>query len=124
MLQRKLWVYCKALTRKKYGNPDGTWNCYTCNKTITYGGDAHTSHLIPKAACGANLKYDLRNLRITCYHCNINLGGNGAEFLRKMIVREGQDYVDKLYDDKKVLTNAHQHYELLIEKYKLMMEDL
>lgn len=122
--QRKLWVLCKLLIRKKYQNPNGTWNCYTCDKLITYGRDAHTAHLIPKSACGAYLKYDTRNLRVCCYHCNINLGGNGAEFLRKMIIREGQSYVDNIFEDKKEIIKGHDHYLMLTEKYQLELEGL
>ena len=123
-VQSRLWVLCKLLTRKKYANPDGSWDCYTCNRNITYGGDAHTAHMIPKGACGASLRYDLRNIRVCCYHCNINLGGNGANFVRNMIIREGQEYVDSIFADRALIIKAYDHYQMLSEKYKLMLEDL
>lgn len=74
--------------------------------------------MIPKAACGAYLKYDLRNLRPQCYHCNINLGGNGAIFIENMREREGDEYVDKLMRDRQVTVKAYDHYLMLIDKYE------
>lgn len=118
-LQRRLWKYCKILTRLLHGN-----ECYACGRKGLEGGNWHTSHLIPKGACGASLKYDLRNLRPCCYNCNINLGGNGAEFMRKMIIREGQEFVDKLFQDKNLVVKAHDHYLMLAERYKILIEDL
>lgn len=119
VLQRKLWEYCKEIIRKKYGP-----TCYVCDRGPLEGSNWHTAHLIPKAACGASLKYDLRNLRPSCYNCNINLGGNGAEFLRKMIIREGQAYVDGIYEDRNKVIKAYDHYEMLLTKYELMLEGM
>jgi hypothetical protein len=78
---------------------------------------------LPKGSCGSFLKYDLRNLRPQCYNCNINLGGNGAVFMQKMIIREGQEYVDQIFRDSNLIIKAYDHYELLLEKYKLLLED-
>lgn len=119
-LQRRLWVYCKLITRKVHGN-----ECYTCGEKNLEGSNWHTGHMIAKAACGANLKYDLRILRPQCSVCNLWRGGMGAEFVRNMIIREGQEYVDGIFADKNItLKNAHEHYLMLAEKYKLMIQDL
>lgn len=118
-LQRKLWVYCRLLTRRKYGN-----ECYTCGEKGLEGSNWHTGHLIAKAAIGANLKYDLRVLRPQCGVCNIFRGGAGADFLRNMIIREGQEYVDGIFRDRTLTTKAYPYYEMLIEKYKLMLDEL
>jgi hypothetical protein len=67
---------------------------------------------------GAYLKYDLRILRIQCYFCNINCGGAGAEFYKRMVKDNGQDYVDEIYRDKQKTVNAYDHYTSLLEKYK------
>jgi hypothetical protein len=121
-LQRKLWELCKQLTRLKYGN-----ECYTCNQKNLVGCNWQTGHFLPKGSCGSYLKYDLRNLRPQCMRCNLDLGGNGAEFMRRMIVREGQDYVDQLFKDKLLILSgkqSYEHYEMLLEKYKLMLEEV
>jgi hypothetical protein len=91
------------------------------------GVNWHTGHFLPKGSCGSFLKYDLRNLRPQCYNCNINLGGNGAVFMQKMIIRDGQEYVDQIFKDKLIILSGKQsleHYELLLEKYKLILEDM
>jgi len=111
-IQKKLWELCRQIIKKKYGNV-----CYTCGKTGLEGSNWHTGHFIPKASCGAYLKYDLRNLRPQCYHCNLNLGGHGTSFYRNMLEREGKKYVDKLFEDKNVTVKAYDHYLMLIDKY-------
>lgn len=82
------------------------------------GSNWHAGHLYPKASLGAYLKYDLRVIRSQCYHCNINLGGNGAVFYQKMLKENGQEFMDQLEKDKRVLVKAYDHYVLLLEEYK------
>jgi len=117
-IQKKLWELCRQIIKKKYGN-----TCYTCGKKNLEGSNYHIGHFIPKAACGAYLKYDLRNLRPQCYHDNINLGGAGAEYYRRMVEREGQGYVDKLFEDKNITVKAYDHYLELIDKYTNMLSN-
>lgn len=112
LAKKKLWKLCKEIVRKKYGNV-----CYTCDRGNLVGSNWHTGHMIPKSVCGAYLKYDIRNLRPQCYHCNINLGGNGAEFLRRMIEREGQSYVDNLYRQKNQIYPESIRVKELTEEY-------
>jgi Bacteriophage Lambda NinG protein len=123
-LKKKLWAECKRIVRARYANKDGTWNCYTCGKHLTIPFDAHTAHFIPKAACGTLMKFDLRNLRVCCYHCNINLGGNGSEFYRRLVRDEGQDYVDALFKDKNLTIKADaEYFKKKIEEYRGMETD-
>lgn len=96
-LKNKIWKLCRELTRKKYG-----MDCYTCERKNLEGKDCHTGHFIPSSS-GLILRYDLRNLRPQCYNCNINLGGNGAEFYRRMVEREGQEYVNNLFKLKELV---------------------
>lgn len=117
-IQRQLWLLCKQIIRILYPPI-----CYTCDAPIS-GKNDHTSHLIPKAACGAYLKFDLRNLRRTCYRCNIHLGGNAAEFYIRMVRREGKKYVDELMRDKQKTVKAYDFYLKLLEEYKLKLESL
>lgn len=105
-LKKKLWELCKQIIRKKYQKKDGTWNCFTCGRLIDEPAKAQTGHFIPSGSCGAYLRYDLRNLRIQDYYCNINLGGNGSEFYRKMVEEVGQKEVDKLFQDKNKVIKA------------------
>lgn len=118
-IQRKIWEYCKQITRKTYGN-----TCYTCGQRGLTGSNWHTGHLWPKAALGAFLKYDLRVLRPQCYHCNINLGGNGAVFYKKMIEEIGQKEMQKLEKDKRVIAKAYDHYLTVLENYQTIADKL
>ena len=113
-IQRTIWSLCKTIIRAKYGNV-----CYTCGASGLTGGNWQTGHFIPKGTCGAYLRYDLRNLRPQCAKCNIWEGGQGAAFYRNMVAREGQEYVDTLFECKKlIIPNAYTFYLELIKKYK------
>lgn len=118
-LKSKLWDECKRLVRAKYINDLGYWNCFTCDRLIDEPAKAQTGHFLPSSTCGAYLRYDLRNLRIQCYNCNINQGGAGAEYYRRLVEEKGQDYVDQLFKDKHVSIKADVWwYQEMIEKYK------
>ncbi len=112
-IQKLLWEECKRIIREKYGPI-----CYTCGRLGLSGSNWHTGHLWPKAALGAYLKYDLRVLRPQCYHCNINLGGNGAVFYAKMLQENGPEYMMQLEMEKQISVKAYDHYTKLLEEYK------
>lgn len=113
VIQRKLWQECKRIVRLKYGN-----TCFTCGRTGLSGSNWHTGHVIAKASLGAYLKYDMRLLRPQCYNCNINLGGSGAIFIENLRGREGNEYVDRILEDRKITVKAYDHYVALLEEYK------
>lgn len=112
-IQRVLWELCKQITRKRYGN-----TCYTCGRSGLEGSGWHTGHLFPKASVSAFLKYDLRILRPQCYFCNINLGGHGAEFYRRMTVEIGATALNELILDRQKTVKAESHYLKLITEYQ------
>lgn len=113
VIQRNLWKHCKRIVRKTYGN-----KCYTCDQTGLVGSNWHTGHLFAKASIGAFLKYDLRVLRPQCMNCNINLGGNGANFYRRMLVIEGEEYMNQLERDKQKTVKAYDHYQRILSEYE------
>jgi len=112
-VQDALWKECKRITLNKYGN-----TCYTCGRTNLEGSNCQLGHFIPSGACGALLRYDLRNLRIQCYHCNINLGGYGAEYYKRMVAEVGKKEVDKLFQDKQKSVKAIDHYTKILKEYE------
>lgn len=123
-LKKELWELCKQITRLTYIK-NGTWNCFTCGRIIDEPAKAQTGHCIPSGSCGAYLRYDLRNLRIQDYFCNINLGGNGAMFYKNLVIEKGQDYVDQLFKDKnKVIKADSIFYSLKIEEHKKILANL
>ena len=112
-LQREIWIECKRIIRQKYGN-----KCYTCSSQNLVGANWHTGHLWAKASLGAYLKYDLRVLRPQCYHCNINLGGAGADYYKKMLKEIGQEKMEELERDRQKLVKAYDHYLKILSEYK------
>ena len=119
-LRHKTWELCKQIIRKKYGN-----SCFTCPKTGLVGSGWQTGHFIPRSIGGLSLRYDLKNLRPQCYNCNVNLGGNGAEFYRRMVEAEGQEYVDELFARKGVITKeTPDFYFDLISEYKAVLASI
>ena len=121
-LKKQLWDLAKEYCRKKWGN-----TCYTCGKKSLKGSDWHTCHFIPSALCWFELDYSPANLRPGCYHCNINLGGNGSAFYDRLLRDEGQDYINgifKMKNQTKIIKPSISDYEEYIEKYKSWIEDL
>jgi len=46
------------------------WTCQHCGKLVEKS-NAHVSHVIPRSH-GDNLRWDLTNLKLLCFHCHIN----------------------------------------------------
>lgn len=110
-LKNKLWQLCKEVVRRRDGNV-----CVICKQQNLVGSNWHTGHLIPRSTCGALLRYDIRNLHSSCYYCNINLGGNGATYVRYVESKYGRDFVDSLFLDKEKFAKDDSH--LLLHKIK------
>ena len=113
-IEDALWVECKRIVRARYPH-----ECYTCFAKNLEGANLHTGHgPWPKSALPAYLKYDLRCLRIQCFNCNINLGGMGAEFLKRMLAEDGKRYVSQLERDRQKTVKASDHYARLLNEYR------
>lgn len=95
LLKKKLWEKCKLEVRAR---DKGV--CQACGAKGLSGANAQTSHLIASSICGAYLRYDLRNLYLCCYRCNISLSGNIANLYRNIVAQKGQEFVDTLFKDK------------------------
>ena len=113
LLQRKIWAILRTIVVERDGR-----TCYTCGATDLQGSNCQLGHMWPKASLGAFLKYDLRVLRIQCFRCNINLGGNGAVFYKKMLEEIGETKMKKLESDRNIIVNARKHYTELLEDLK------
>lgn len=112
-LKKILWELCRAIIGSRY--PD---YCFTCDKPIA-GSNRQLGHFIPSSVGGAALRYHLDNLRLQCYYCNINLGGNGSEFYPRLVAEIGQERVNALFRLKHLITKANRaFYEALIAEYE------
>ena len=111
-IQDKIWQECRRIQFEKYGN-----TCWTCGKGNLEGANRHLGHMWAKASLSAYLKYDLRVLRPQCFHCNINLGGMGADFYTKSLQELGKAKMNKLEKDRQVTVKAIDHYTTLLTEY-------
>ena len=123
-LQKKLWKLCSEYIKKRDGN-----QCFVCGKEIKVGKARHVGHLIPSKTCGFNLRFDEDNLAVSCYYCNINLGGFGAMYYKKKVEKYGQQFVDNIFRKyEEHLLNKEkwkdQDYINKIEYYKEKLKNL
>lgn len=116
-IQRKLWELCRQVAFKRFSK-DGKVDCYTCGAKDLQKQNRQLGHMWAKASLGAFLKYDMRVLRWQCYHCNMNLGGMGADFRKRMEGEIGKKAMTQLEKDRQILTNAKDHYLNLISNYE------
>lgn len=94
-LRKKLWELTSKYVRLSAADSDGFCLCVTCAARLDWIYEAQAGHFIPRAQGNATA-WDLRNIHPQCYRCNINLGGNGAEYYPWMIAKYGQKEVGEL----------------------------
>lgn len=117
-LQKALWELCRRITALRYKD-----FCFTCGKPIS-GSNRQLGHFIPRSVGGALLRYHLDNLRWQCYYDNINLGGNGSEFYRRLVQEIGTERVDALFKLKTQTVKADkQFYQTLIDEYQKKVDN-
>lgn len=87
-LKDKLWQLCRVIIFKRYGD-----TCYSCNALQLQGANRQLGHFIPRSVCSAAMAYDLENLRIQCFRCNIHLSGNWPGYERHLLA-DGIDVED------------------------------
>lgn len=122
-LKEKLWELCKQIARQRAKTASGDIFCYTCGKRLDNPSDQHTAHFIASSICGAGLRFDLQNLRVCCYVCNVHMSGNWPAYLERMIAEVGQEKVDELLKRRNETTKADRiFYENLIAEYALIKD--
>jgi DNA-directed RNA polymerase subunit N (RpoN/RPB10) len=117
----KLWDECKRITRLRYVKHDGSWDCFSCGKNIDEPGKAQTGHYIPSSTCSTEMRYDLDNLRVQCYNCNINKSGNWVEYEKHLNIEKGLGFTDSLKarnETTKGLSYRIDWYEMYIKNYR------
>lgn len=116
----KLWKLCREITIKRYGS-----DCFTCPSKDLAGSNRQLGHFISSSICSTEMRYELRNLRIQCYSCNINKSGNWLQF-EKNLIRDGIDvaYLKQHNEDTKGLSYRIDWYEEQIERYEALLESL
>ena len=126
-LKDRLWELCKAITRARYIQPDGTWICYTSKKRILLAKNVHTGHFIAASLCSVELRYDLKNLRPQSYNENINHSGNALQFERNLIEDHGVEYVAELWLRNQLTKNKvypPEWFSAKIQEYQSLLTEL
>lgn len=121
VLKDRLWAECKRIVRSRYIRSGGTFRCFTCDALLDEPKKAQTGHFIPSSVCSAAMRYDLDNLRVQCYRCNINLSGNWVEYEKQLNEEMGDGFTDQLKqrnEDTKGAQYDRLWYEARIEEYK------
>jgi hypothetical protein len=116
VVQDLLWNECRRIILGRYAK-NGKNYCFTCEKEIEKQ-NRQVGHFIPNSVGGALLRYNLDNLRPQCYYCNINLGGNGSLFYKKLLEEKGQAHIDQLFNLKGQTCKAIDIYKEQLELYK------
>lgn len=109
-----------VLVKLSYTNKYGMCQCYTCGTGMQYT-DAHAGHYYHTQAHPA-VCTDIRNVRVQCYHCNINLAGNLAVYRQKLIEELGEDEFADLTQKAKASINKRTRHEL--QEEILTMQEL
>ncbi len=123
-LKKKLWKVF-ALYNKLIRSTDGWVDCYTCDAGIEIGtSNCQMGHYYPKGGYGY-LYFHEDNVRPQCYHCNINLSGNSAIFVRRLLEEIGAERLDYLYDHRKVSEKRGvSWYQEKIDHYTRLVRDM
>lgn len=117
--KEKLWKALKHLVHQRDG---GT--CITCGAKELTGNNRHGGHFLPSAACGAFLRYDLRNVWSQCARCNLFESGAGAEYTRALEKKFSRAFVDRIISDKQTSIKLDMDYiTRLTEYYKSIKEE-
>ena len=83
-------------------------------------------HCIPKVAGGMGLYFFEKNVHCCCYRCNINLGGNGALYARRIksvYGDEGLNEIYQRYDERDKYTISEEEYQKLIKHYSELIQE-
>lgn len=122
-LKKKLWKLISLYVRTKDADSNGYVSCVTCGITKHYK-EFHAGHFIPQAQ-GDAVRYDIRNIHVQCYRCNINLGGNGPEYYPFMLKTYGEATINELRRlSNETVKYTESDLEDMIESMTNMLEEL
>lgn len=122
-LKKELWKLFSLYIKLKYSKDGEHVNCFTCGKLLKIGtSDCQGGHCLPKGGYGG-LYFNENNVRVQCYHCNINLSGNTAVFIHELKKEIGEDEYELMYNSRHItIKRTRTDYLELIEKYKSYLD--
>ena len=81
---------------------DHAQGCISCDKPATWQGQWHASHLRSRGAA-PQLRFHLWGIHKSCSICNNHKSGNIIDYLPRLVAKIGQDKVDWLYAQNRVV---------------------
>ena len=110
-------VFSKYI-RKKY-TKKGYGRCYACRAIKTYE-ELDASHYIGRQH--KSVRWDERNVKVTCQKCNRFLSGNLDEFALALIKEYGQGILEELNKEKYIITKLNElQLQEMIKEYKKVL---
>lgn len=95
----------------------GYATCVTCGNR-KHWKEMQAGHFVPQAQ-GNAARFDANNVHVQCYRCNINLGGNGAEYSAYILSKYGEEEYDRLRQLARVSRKITRYeYEMMISEYQ------
>lgn len=119
-LKKEAWKWCSLYVRTRDcietldSLDEGL--CFTCDATVPFKS-AQAGHFIP----GRNNKvlFDVDQIRLQCYHCNIGLKGNWVEYLKRIRLLWGEEVVDKMLEEhNQPVKYTDVDYQNFIDRFK------
>ena len=124
-LKAELWKLFSLYIKLKYSKDLEWCNCYTCDNPVKIGtSNCQGGHYYTKKGYPA-LYFNENNVRVQCYHCNINLSGNTVIFGERLEEEIGKEQMEHL---KLIRHNSiklmRSDYEELKEYYKKLIIEM
>lgn len=114
-LKKKFWKLLATSIRLNHPT-----KCFTCDSEE----GTQTGHMLPKGRSHALSAWHPGNLRPQGFYCNINLGGNGAEFAIRYSKAYGQSELERM---QRLSKTPHKwtpyELEIMIEKIKQGLDE-
>lgn len=94
--------------------------CFTCGRKAE-GSGYHAGHFMTGSSCSPSLYFHENNVHGQCYFCNIHRSGNWVEYLPRMEMKYGKEFVDNLQKLRRERQGEKwevYQYQEIIKKYK------
>lgn len=115
--KKKAWAALSKAVRYAHAYDGDNCKCVTC-ETVKHWKEMQAGHFIPKVQ-GNGIYFEIENVHPQCYRCNINLGGNGAEYYPYMLKTYGQGMIDILKEkQREIVKFSIFDYQEMEQHYK------
>jgi hypothetical protein len=124
-LKQDLWKVFSLYIKLKYSSDGEHVNCFTCDSILKIGtSNCQSGHYYTKKGYPA-LYFNENNVRVQCYHCNINLSGNTVIFGERLEGDIGYSGVQELRELRHgIFKITRAEYSYLIKEYKEKVNEL